>query len=123
MSAFLVSNMYGSIKQFYGSTKWKTVRKAYIKSKQGLCERCLKKGLIVPAEEVHHKVRLTRDNINDDAVTTNFDNLEALCTECHEKEHEEDAKHRWKKHKGYRDNRRYAVDAETGKPIIRQDTP
>ena len=115
--------MFNSIKQFYGSNKWRTVRNAYMKYRQGLCERCLKNGYIVPATEVHHKVRLSRDNINDDQITTNFHNLEALCTECHDKEHEQDAKERWKKRKGYKDNRRYKVDAETGKPIIRPDTP
>ena len=115
--------MFNTIKQFYGSNKWRTVRNNYMKYRQGLCERCLKQGYIVPATEVHHKVRLSRDNINDDQITTNFYNLEALCTECHEKEHEADAKERWKKHKGYKDNRRYKVDAETGKPIIRPDTP
>lgn len=58
-----------------------------MKSVGGLCERCKAKGLIVPAEIVHHKIHLTAININDPSITTNFDNLEALCRKCHGEEH------------------------------------
>lgn len=116
--------MFNTIKQFYGSNKWRQARTSYLSYRKGLCERCLKSGYIVPATEVHHKIRLSKDNINDDKITTAFANLEALCTACHEREHEGDARERWKKHKNYKEsNRRYKVDAETGKPIIRPDTP
>ena len=113
--------MYKTIREFYGSKQWQAIRTAYKKSKQGLCERCLAKGLIVPADEVHHKVRLTNDNINDASISLNYDNLEALCTECHDKEHEEDARNRWKKSKRYKGNeRRYVIDARTGKALARE---
>ena len=72
----------------------------------GLCERCLAKGMYVPAVIVHHKEWLTPENISDPNVTLNFGNLEALCRECHEEEHSEaniQAKHR--KHA-----KRYTVD-------------
>ena len=52
-----------------------------------MCERCLKKGLVVPGEIVHHKIRLSPENINDPSVTLNFDNLELLCRDCHGEEH------------------------------------
>ena len=45
---------------------------------------------------MHHKVRLTVDNIHDPMITLNFDNLELLCRECHAAEH---------------GNKRYSVDA------------
>lgn len=115
--------MFRDMKQFYGSAKWKQVRAGYLSYRKGLCERCLKRGYIVPATEVHHKVRLTRDNVNDDRITTNYTNLEALCTDCHIKEHENDARYRYQKHNGYKDNRRYKVDMGTGKPVIHPDTP
>lgn len=35
----------------------------------------------------HHKVYITPTNINDPNITLNWDNLEALCQECHNKEH------------------------------------
>lgn len=79
------------------------------------------KGLIVPADEVHHKIRLTKENINEPSIALNFDNLEALCEQCHDKEHEEDARNRWKKSKRYKGNeRRYVIDARTGKALARE---
>lgn len=72
---------------FYGSPRWKATRKAYKKSVGGLCERCLKKGLYRPAVIVHHKVYISPENINNPEITLNWNNLEALCKECHEAEH------------------------------------
>ncbi len=37
------------------------------------------------AEEVHHIVELTPDNINDINVSLNPDNLLSLCHDCHTK--------------------------------------
>ena len=70
-------------KEFYLSQAWKETRKAYAASAGGLCERCRAKGLIVPAEIVHHKIHLTPDNITDPNVALAWDNLEALCRQCH----------------------------------------
>ena len=76
-------------KPFYRSQAWKITRKAYLHSVGGLCERCLSKGLIVPAELVHHKVPLSPDNIDDEHITLNWDNLQALCRACHADVHED----------------------------------
>lgn len=84
--------------EFYNSQAWKHCRNAYIKSVGGLCERCLKQGRITPAAVVHHKVYLNSHNIRNPKISLNWDNLEALCWEHHEKEH-----------KGVK--RRYIVDA------------
>ena len=46
-------------REFYMSWPWIKCQRAYKDSKGRLCERCLKKGLIVPGREVHHKIRLT----------------------------------------------------------------
>ena len=77
---------------FYRSIAWQQCRAAYVKSKSGLCERCLKMGLDTPGAEVHHKVRLTPENINDPSVTLNWNNLELLCEHCHGQEHKRKAK-------------------------------
>lgn len=53
----------------------------------GLCERCLKNGDLVPAKIVHHKIYLTPQNINDPRITLDYSNLEALCQDCHNREH------------------------------------
>ena len=58
-----------------------------------LCERCLERGIIRKGEEVHHKIRLTPENLRDPAVALNWKNLEMLCKECHEKEHD---RKRWR---------------------------
>lgn len=77
---------------FYGSQAWKDCRKAYKKSVGGLCERCLKKGLYNPAVIVHHKTYITQDNLSDPRIALDWNNLEALCRDCHEAEHQGEGK-------------------------------
>lgn len=72
---------------FYKSKAWQNCRDAFIRSKGGLCEKCLKDGRYTPAEIVHHKIHITPENINDPEVVLNFENLEALCREHHAEEH------------------------------------
>lgn len=74
-------------RSFYGSVQWRKCRQGFISYKRGLCERCLAKGLITPGRQVHHKVYLTPENINDPKVSLNWDNLELLCEKCHEEIH------------------------------------
>ena len=74
-------------KGFYKTRAWLKCRDGYIKHVGGLCERCLSRGLIVPGYIVHHKCYLTPENITDPSVTLNWDNLEYLCHDCHNKEH------------------------------------
>lgn len=82
--------------KFYATNAWVNARNAYIRSVGGLCERCLKAGVIRGAEFVHHKIHLTDTNVNDPDIALSFDNLEALCRNCHAAEHAK---------------RRYVVDA------------
>lgn len=77
-------------KGFYKTAAWLKCRAAYIKYVGGLCERCLAEGKIVPGYIVHHKCYLTPENITDPSITLNFDNLEYLCHDCHNKEHFKD---------------------------------
>ena len=72
---------------FYTSRAWVKCARAYRKSKGGLCERCWAKGLIVPGVEVHHKIRLTPENLSDPSIALNWENLELLCKDCHLEEH------------------------------------
>ena len=69
-------------RKFYNSKQWIKCREAFKESKFSICERC---GM--PGEEVHHKIYLTPENINDPYVTLSWDNLELLCMSCHSKEH------------------------------------
>ena len=77
----------GEQQQFYFTNAWKECRKAYFKKVGGLCEKCKAKGLIVPAEIIHHKVHLNAENVKDPSIALNFDNLVAECRTCHGAEH------------------------------------
>lgn len=88
---------------FYFSKSWQQCRDAYLISQQNICERC---GDI--AKIVHHKTYLTPNNISNPYITLSFDNLEALCQECHNKEHHSS-----------RETRRYSFDADGN--VIRKE--
>ena len=72
---------------FYKSKAWEKCRASYIKSKGGLCERCLSLGIYTAGKIVHHKKELTPENCTDPAVALNFDNLMLVCHSCHEQIH------------------------------------
>jgi len=67
---------------FYKSPAWLAARELKIMYVNGLCERCGQVGI-----EVHHKERLSIDNINESSVSLAQDNLELLCRDCHNDEH------------------------------------
>lgn len=67
---------------FYHSPAWRKVSAAYLASKNYVCERCGK-----PATICHHKKWLNAHNVNNPSISLSFDNLEALCLDCHNAEH------------------------------------
>ena len=77
-----LGSMKGWAKGFYLSRAWENTRAAYLMSQDYICERCGE-----PAKVAHHKRYLTRENVNDAGITLSWDNLEALCQDCHNKEH------------------------------------
>lgn len=84
-------------RSFYCSKAWEKCRANYLESVNHLCERCLAKGIYEPAEVVHHKIYLTKDNFGDAELMFGFDNLEALCAAHHNEEHKTVVKEkRWK---------------------------
>lgn len=74
-------------KQFYHSAAWKKCRREYIASVGGLCERCLSKGIVRPGRIVHHKMYISAENIQDPEILLDRNNLEYLCQDCHNDEH------------------------------------
>lgn len=84
-------------KAFYNSKAWQRCRSEYLSSVGGLCERCEKKGIIRPAKIVHHKEYIDVTNVTDPMILLSFDNLEALCMDCHNAEH-------------FKSRRRYRID-------------
>lgn len=67
---------------FYNSKAWERCRLTFLQSKFFICERCEGAATIA-----HHKEYLAPENINNPDITLNWDNLEALCQDCHNKEH------------------------------------
>lgn len=69
-------------RKFYQGKAWRDTQAAYMASQHYTCERC--GGL---ARVVHHKEHITPQNIGDVNITLAWDNLEALCMDCHNMEH------------------------------------
>lgn len=69
-------------KTFYKGKQWIKISHLYMEHQHYICERC---GGV--ATICHHKIYISPANIHDPAITLSFDNLEALCQECHNKEH------------------------------------
>ena len=88
---------------FYSSIAWQQCRESYARSKAWTCERCGE-----PGTQVHHKTRLSRENLMDAEVSLCWDNLELLCDACHIEEH---------KQRRSRAKRRYKV-AEDGSLVV-----
>lgn len=76
-------------KPFYKSAAWRKVRSAVWDRAHGLCERCMERGVVEPAEVVHHKTPLNSENVNDPDISLNPDRLIALCHNCHTEVHQE----------------------------------
>ena len=93
-------------KSFYNSKEWLSVRESYLKSVNYLCEECMKEGRVVPAAHVHHKIHLTKNNVNNPEISLSFKNLEAVCIDCHNRLH------------SGANPRRYIVDAN-GNVVVR----
>lgn len=94
-------------KSFYKSKEWKRCRTMYAASVGGLCERCLRNGIVTAGEIVHHKIHVTPETINDPQVLLSWSNLELVCRECHHKLHDEQMH---KPASGY--GRRFSVDSD-----------
>ena len=65
-------------KPFYASKEWKAVRKGILRRDLYTCADCMGR-----ANEVHHKIELTPENIRNDFIRVGADNLMSLCHKCH----------------------------------------
>lgn len=74
-------------KPFYKSKAWEQARSMALSRDNHLCQDCLKSGIITQAEEVHHIIELTPENINDPSINTDLNNLVCLCHACHTRRH------------------------------------
>ena len=58
-------------KAFYNSQQWKAARREALRRDHYTCRECLS----ARAEEVHHVIELTPENINDPMIALYLDNL------------------------------------------------
>ena len=77
----------------YNSREWKELRIAKLRSTNGLCEECLKEGIVTSARCVHHIVPIetarTKDEMRRLAIDCGLQGLKALCFACHARIHKE----------------------------------
>ena len=69
--------------EIYKNKQWPKVRQFVIIRANGLCEQCQAKGVVKPGKEVDHIIELTDENKNDWNIAYNPDNLQYLCSDCH----------------------------------------
>ncbi|MGN0470072.1 MAG: HNH endonuclease [Acutalibacteraceae bacterium] len=65
----------------YGQA-WKRIRDSYVKE-HPFCEKCFERGILVPVDEVHHIIPVSKGGTHDK------NNLMSLCKSCHNKIHYE----------------------------------
>lgn len=77
----------------YNSREWKELRIAKLRSTQGLCEECLKQGIVTGARCVHHIVPIetarTKEEMRRLALDCGLNGLMSLCVACHARIHKE----------------------------------
>ena len=75
----------------YDSREWKELRAAKLRSTNGLCEECMKQGIVTSARCVHHVVPIETARTKEEMRRLAFDwnNLMSLCKSCHARIHKE----------------------------------
>ncbi|WP_291580925.1 HNH endonuclease signature motif containing protein [Bacteroides sp.] len=75
-------------RKIYNSERWRRLR-AWKFVCNPLCEVCLSKDVITPAEDIHHIVSFMSTDDPDRRIILayDFDNLRSLCKKCHQEVH------------------------------------
>ena len=80
-------------REIYNSREWKELRIAKLRSTNGLCEECLKQGIVTSARCVHHVVPIetarTKDEMRRLAIDCGLQGLKSLCFACHARIHKD----------------------------------
>ena len=74
--------------KIYGTVRWRNLRREHLMF-HPLCERCIERGIIRPAEDVHHIVSFMKGNdmLTRRQLAYNAENLQSLCKKCHTELH------------------------------------
>lgn len=79
--------------EIYNSREWRELRAAKLRSTNGLCEECMKKGIVTAARCVHHVIPIetarTKDEMRRLAIDCGLQGLKSLCFACHARIHKE----------------------------------
>ena len=75
--------------------RWKLLRAAVFRRTNGLCEMCLKEGIITPGVDVHHIRPVEQAKTVQEMERLAYDpnNCQLLCIPCHIKTHQEMRSH------------------------------
>lgn len=75
-------------RKIYNSERWRRLR-AWKFACNPLCEVCLSKDVVTPAEDIHHIVSFMSVDNPDQRIflAYDFDNLMSLCKKCHQNIH------------------------------------
>lgn len=73
--------------RFYKSRAWKATRLEVLRRDNYLCRICLRRGVVTPANTVHHIKPIRVDDSIENKLNTN--NLITVCAACHNKLHRE----------------------------------
>ena len=110
--------------RIYNSRKWKKMRERKLEANP-LCELCLQRdGRAVAARCVHHKtpIETARTFADMEVLAFNWDNLQALCYDCHSAVHKALRSRSREGHQRAMDAR-LARFAAKHKPVRSTDTP
>lgn len=76
----------------YSNTAWRKMRETYL-HEHPLCEDCLAKGKVTAATDVHHIRSPFRKGEVNWMMLLDYNNLAALCKECHGNRHASEQGH------------------------------
>lgn len=74
--------------EIYATGEWKKARRFVIARDNGRCVQCKLLGVVRYGKEVDHIIELTDDNKHDWNIAYNPENLQYLCTDCHNDKHD-----------------------------------
>ena len=77
------------------SRRWWEVKRMVWQRANGLCEECLKQGIVTPGVDCHHirPVESAHSPQEMEALCFNTDNIRLLCVPCHIRIHQEMRSH------------------------------
>lgn len=82
-------NMHDSARRkIYNTRRWQRIRSIKFATTP-MCEMCERKGLAVPAEDIHHITSFmsSADPATQRFLAFDYDNLMSLCKKCHQHIH------------------------------------